>query len=65
MPCPYGKARYSLAYISNLLLRTLPAIEYEPDSETEQNSTGPVIIWDLPGPKRDSDDRITQEGQAA
>jgi hypothetical protein len=36
-----------LAYISNLLLRTLPAIEHE--SGADSNS----IIWDMPRPLRE------------
>lgn len=36
-----------LAYITNQLLRTLPAIAKEEDAEPTQ------IIWDLPGPDRD------------
>ncbi len=35
-----------LAYISNLLLRTLPAIEHESDDHT-------TIIWDIPRPIRE------------
>lgn len=36
-----------MAYTANLLLRTLPAIEHEIDSEPQQ------IIWDLPRPNRE------------
>jgi hypothetical protein len=45
-----------MAYTGSLLLRTLPAIEHELDSEPQQ------IIWDLPRPKRDSP---ATEGAAA
>jgi len=36
-----------MAYTCNLLLRTLPAIEREANSQPEE------IIWDLPRPKRE------------
>ncbi len=36
-----------IAYISNLLLRTLPAIEHESDEDT-------VVVWDVPRPDRSS-----------
>jgi hypothetical protein len=39
-----------MAYTCHLLLRTLPAIEREIDSEPQQ------IIFDLPRPKRDGPD---------
>jgi hypothetical protein len=39
-----------LAYISNLLLRTLPAIDAE---ESMEQVAGPHIILDLPRPNRD------------
>ncbi len=38
-----------LAYISNLLLRTLPAIEHEEDADT-------VIVFDVPRPIREQAD---------
>ena len=39
-----------LAYITNQILRTLPAIAKEENAEPTQ------IIWDLPGPDRDKPD---------
>jgi hypothetical protein len=43
-----------LAYITNQLLRTLPAIERELDAQSPQNEdTGPVIILDVPRPNRE------------
>jgi len=36
-----------LAYITNQLLRTLPAIA------KEENRDEPTIVWDMPGPDRD------------
>ena len=41
-----------LAYISNLLLRSLPAIERETYAPSDQD-TGPVIVNDLPRANRE------------
>ncbi|MBZ5702230.1 MAG: hypothetical protein LAN84_10310 [Acidobacteriia bacterium] len=46
-----------LAYISQLLLRTLPAIGQERDPGSSPEATGPVIVVDVPRPIR------TQDGQ--
>jgi hypothetical protein len=45
-----------LAYISNLLLRSLSAIDREENLQTGED-TGPTIVWDLPRPNRDPVDR--------
>jgi hypothetical protein len=44
-----------IAYIGNLLLRTIPAIEQELQQQLNPggNDSGPVIIIDVPRPKRD------------
>jgi len=41
-----------LAYINQLLLRTLPAIEQERDSQSPENSATPVIVMDVARPTR-------------
>ena len=41
-----------LAYITNQLLRTLPAIDRELNPKEDPNQP-PEIVWDMPGPKRD------------
>ncbi|MBZ5701102.1 MAG: hypothetical protein LAN84_04585 [Acidobacteriia bacterium] len=41
-----------LAYINQLLLRTLPAIEQERYPQSPENASGPVIVVDLPRPVR-------------
>ncbi|MBZ5527807.1 MAG: hypothetical protein LAN71_07905 [Acidobacteriia bacterium] len=51
-----------LAYISNLLLRTLPAIEQELDPDAA--SGAPTIIWDIPRPPRDPLENQRQEQDA-
>ncbi len=51
-----------LAYISNLLLRTLPAIEQELDPDAA--SGAPTIIWDFPRPPCDPSENQGQEKNA-
>jgi len=46
-----------LTYISQLLLRTLPAIEQERDAESSPDAAGPVIVMDVPRPMRTQDDQ--------
>jgi hypothetical protein len=41
-----------LAYITNQLLRTLPAIDRELNPKEDPNQPH-EIVWDMPGPKRD------------
>jgi hypothetical protein len=41
-----------LAYITNQLLHTLPAIDRELNPKEDPNQP-PEIVWDMPGPKRD------------
>jgi hypothetical protein len=41
-----------LAYITNQLLRTLPAIDRELNPKEDPNQP-PEIVWDMPGPNRD------------
>ena len=41
-----------LAYINQLLLRTLSAIEQERDSQSPENSSAPVIVVDVARPTR-------------
>jgi hypothetical protein len=48
----------TLAYITNQLLRTLPAI-------AKEGSADPEIIWDLPGPDRDMIDANPSRPAAA
>ncbi len=47
-----------IAYISNLLLRTLPAIDQELHPEPDQDTADPVIICDVPRP--DSGEHVGQ-----
>jgi hypothetical protein len=47
-----------LAYITNQLLRTLPAIAKEEDAKPTQ------IIFDMPGPDRDKPDQTTPQAGA-
>jgi hypothetical protein len=46
-----------LAYITNQLLRTLPAIAKEEDAKPTQ------IIFDMPGPDRDKPDQTTPQAE--
>ncbi len=46
-----------LAYISNLLLRSLAAMDRETNLPDGEN-TGPTIVWDLPRPNREPVDRF-------
>ncbi|MBZ5703348.1 MAG: hypothetical protein LAN84_16055 [Acidobacteriia bacterium] len=41
-----------LAYITNQLLRTLPAIEKELDALSPEGASGPTVVVDLPRPVR-------------
>ena len=47
-----------LAYITNQLLRTLPAIAKEEDAKPTQ------IIFDMPGPDRDKPDQTTPQADS-
>jgi hypothetical protein len=53
-----------LAYINQLLLRTLPAIEQEREAQSPENASTPVIVMDVARPTRPpSIDRGPQTGQ--
>ena len=54
-----------LAYINQLLLRTLPAIEQERDPQSPENASTPIIVMDVARPTRPpSIDRGPQSGHA-